>query len=90
MGEKRVPSSTLYVLMTVWIAIVTALAFAVGPVFSIRSLAVSMVLLGGARLVLPTGFVPDIRGRVWDTLTLVSGGAALLLLSEWGNATVVA
>lgn len=90
MGEKRVPSSSLFGLMSGWIAVVTATAFIIGPVFSILALAISMIALGIARAVLPTGYLPDIRGRVWDALTLIGGGTTLLFLSSWGNATIVA
>lgn len=90
MGEKRVPASTLLWAVTIWVATIAILAFTAGPVFAIRALAVTMVGAAVARLVLPTGMVPDVRGRVWDTLTLLVLGLALLGLSDWGNATNVA
>lgn len=43
-----------------------------------------------ARLILPTGMVPNVRGRIWDAITLTVLGLALLGLADWGNATNVA
>ncbi|MBM9432963.1 DUF3017 domain-containing protein [Flaviflexus equikiangi] len=90
MGEKRVPASALLWLTTLWVVMIAVFALTAGPVFAIRSLGISMVGYAIARLVLPTGTVPDVRGRALDTATLMLCGIALLALADWGNATNVA
>lgn len=90
MGEKRVPAFALLSAMTIWMGAIAILAFTVGPVFAIRALGATMVGSAVARLILPTGMVPDVRGRIWDAITLTLLGLALLGLSDWGNATNVA
>lgn len=83
MGEKRVPAPALYGVMSVWIGIVVVLAFTAGPVLATRALAASMIGLALVRMCLPTGIVPDIRGRWWDSFTLAAFGIALASLSSW-------
>lgn len=90
MGEKRVPARGLLAAITVWVAVIVVFAFTAGPVLAIRSLGITMVGFGIARLALPVGMVPDIRGRAVDTATLAVLGLALLALADWGNATNVA
>ncbi|AZN29676.1 DUF3017 domain-containing protein [Flaviflexus salsibiostraticola] len=90
MGENRVPAPALLTALFFWVVAIVVLGFIAGPVSSIRALGATMVGLAAARLVLPTGAVPDVRGRAWDAATLTILGLALLGLAEWGNATNVA
>ncbi|WP_182354138.1 DUF3017 domain-containing protein [Flaviflexus huanghaiensis] len=90
MGENRVPAPELLGALFFWVVAIVVLGFIAGPVSAIRVLGITLVGLAAARLVLPTGVVPDVRGRAWDTATLTFMGLALLGLADWGNATNVA
>lgn len=89
MGETRVPSPVLFVVMTVWIGTVAAIAVVADARWAAIALGLSMICLALARLVLPAGMVPQIRRRFWDAATLATLGIALLALANWGNATLV-
>ncbi|MDO5723249.1 MAG: DUF3017 domain-containing protein [Flaviflexus sp.] len=89
MGETRVPSPVLFVVMTLWICAVTVIAVLADARWAATALGGSMICLAVARLVLPAGVVPQIRRRFWDAATLAALGIALLALASWGNATLV-
>ena len=89
MDDTRVPKPAMYAAMVVWVVFIALIAMVLDAVIATRMLAGSMIVLGAGRAVLPNGILPAVRGRWWDSLTLLVGGALLIALSPWGNATLV-
>lgn len=90
MTDTRAPSPLFYIAMVAAIALVTTVAILAGVSLAGKVLAVMMAFVACLRLVLPTGTIPHIRGRVSDVLTLAAFAAALWYLSSWGDLTPVA
>lgn len=83
------PRPILYAALVAWIAVVCMLAVVEDVRLAVLALAAVMAGMALLRAVLPTGMLPTIRGRFWDTVTLLLFAFLLYQLAEWGNAPVV-
>lgn len=86
---RKFPPLGYYLALAVCLAGVVVTGFAGSVTSAVYVLAAVFGLHALARLGLPDGMVPRVRGRVLDSLLYLGFACLLVLLGEWGNTPLV-
>lgn len=89
MSDHRVPSLWYFVLLCSWLVTIVVLAFIWGVQPALYTFAISLAVLGGLRLVLPAGMVPQVRSRGFDVFTLLTLALVLGYFANWGDTLAI-
>lgn len=88
-AKPRFSRVWVYWLCALWMVCIVALAYVTNAKMAIQVFALSLSILGLARLLLPTGTLPSVRSRWIDVATLWFFAACLLGFSWIADAPAV-